>query len=239
MADEPEIGKWPSLIPEIYYDLISRVPPGVLLFLALLVAGSRLSLGQIQSVSFGAATILLLLLVLAGYTLGILMTPLADIFHRTYKRSVWRETISKQDFGPLVQLIDSNFNLCLPKNEKNELDVDKIERRHYDLLDRVMHDYLKGIDPQAKLILPKMRAEARLCDHLFVALLCVGRIMAYCLWVKHENLLIQQGTVILAVIGLIASRAAARYRTEHLIHRQFSFMRLATDQKPLKAYRAT
>jgi len=230
MGEEPDLGKLPSLIPEIYYDLIARVPAGAVLFLAIVLIGGQYSPDQLKSENFGSATVILVLLLLFSYALGILITPLASAFHRRYREAVWRQALCEHNYCSLVQLLEARFHLGLPKDQSGQVQLNSFQRKHYDRLDRLMHDYLKGADPQAKVILPKMRAEASLCDQLFVAFSCIALVGAYSLLVRHTSLGEHFGASLLVVGGLALAALGARHRNKRLIHRQFSFLTLVVGQ---------
>ncbi len=53
MFDETDITKWTGLVPEMYFDLIARVPPGTLFVVAALLYTGSLYAGQLQDLEGG------------------------------------------------------------------------------------------------------------------------------------------------------------------------------------------
>jgi len=229
LDDKPDLSQWPSVIPEIYYDLIARVPAGTLLFLVI-ASGGQPSLGKlISATSVGSAAVFLTLVLLAGYSSGILITRLGSLFHRTYRYRIWRRVLGgERGYAGLITTFNNQFpTLNLPTDDGGRVAVAMLQAEDVDRLDRVMHDYLKAKDPQAKVLLPKMRAEAALCDHLFVALIgSVVVVSCALLWSPQEGLADRLGILATFLAGSTLSAFCAPYRNERLIRRQFSFLTL-------------
>src|SRR5438270_12993644 len=93
MSDEPG-GTWNQLVPELYYDLIGRLPAGVV-FWILVGAWAAPTLSMAPTVEvpfehfpFGVAFVILLLL---SYVIGIVIVPISMVVHNCYRRWAWKK----------------------------------------------------------------------------------------------------------------------------------------------------
>src|SRR4030042_2021839 len=84
MSKEELPTKFAQLIPEIYYDLIARIPAGIFFALAIMGCGGLFSSGEIfdfqniKSLAFPPTVILIILLFGVGYLVGIITTFLGE-----------------------------------------------------------------------------------------------------------------------------------------------------------------
>jgi hypothetical protein len=92
---------------------------------------------------------------------------------------------------------------------------------HYLKVYRLMHDHLKALDPQPRVMLPKMSAEAALCENLVAVAL---------LWLLLLLVTTSPTLSIKLVLGILLAALLAffagfhRYRQS--VARHFSFFRL-------------
>ncbi len=245
MSTSSEASGWVSIVPEIYFDLISRVPPGTLLALgigwsvgAFNQEGVFARLPSLNAGWPGLITFLALFLP-AGYVLGLLMTGLAKLHQDRYLTKVWRQ--EEVLYGDLIARFRTKV-LSL-----GALDLEKLERlypgedgerivhsTYFQSLHRHIHDYVKYSMPEASALLPKMSGEANLCDNVVVAcclivIAVVLRPLAYLPSLDHFGSLFTlrrlQQLLILAGVVFVA-RAGAKFRHRQLIRRELSFLAL-------------
>jgi hypothetical protein len=95
----------------------------------------------------------------------------------------------------------------------------------YDGLDRAMHDILKERNEQARVILPKLRAEAALCHNAAGAAL---------LWLGLGFYFSGTATILVwpAAIIFVLSMIAGMFREYRLMRRQFTYLRRLHTNTP-------
>jgi hypothetical protein len=85
-----------SVIPEVYYDLISRVPPGVLVVASLyLLYVPRSSRINVEAITASGAALVLAGLLGSGYAVGLLISSLGDNIRQMHRRNDW-DVVSKK-----------------------------------------------------------------------------------------------------------------------------------------------
>lgn len=150
---------WASIIPEFYYDLISRIPAGLTLIAIVIIGG--ISSDQRQELITWLVSanhkdfpflLIFILLICAGYTISIPLSALGAIAHLIYSRKVWKNI--ENTFCNEIRLLEKHYNSGSDKTKLN----------------RLLHDDLKNRNPQAKVILSKMQSEVALCDNLAAAI---------------------------------------------------------------------
>lgn len=208
MSKEDLPTKFAQLIPEIYYDLIARIPAGIFFVLAIIGCGGLFLPGEIfdfrnlSGLDLAPTIILIILLFGAGYLVGIVTTFLGE-FLLPFRSHNWKKICPDHNkevgyfFGHIKESID------LPTKEGN-LDYSQFKKSHYDKLDRRMHDFLKKIDIEGKTILPKTLAEVVLCNNLFWSFLLdkgSGLAISLIMLMINENLIIE-GNISNAIHGL-------------------------------------
>jgi hypothetical protein len=162
-----------SLIPEVYYDIIARVPAGsllVLFALRTLIRGGAFSLPE-SSAWFTANGVSVLVVVCfimgLGGLVGILISPLANVCRNFYWKRAWLAATAKgpyQEITPkLKQLGFAGLPDCSAWATLSSAD--------FHGLDRWMYDFVQENSVIAKTLLPKLRAEADLCSYLGAAFL--------------------------------------------------------------------
>jgi len=227
---EDKLTQAASLVPEVYYDLIARIPAGLTLFLGgLLVTGvlesQAWSLETFRTFNWAPSAGLLALVLAASYVLGILVTPWGYPVRERYYHATWVRLLP--DYADLLAKHQGKFGMAIPLQDLQTGNVtDRLLRRLYG----GMHDYLKGSNSQANLILPKMTGEASLCEHLVpVSLALAGALIGSCLlrygWAAlNPNLLL--GVLSWLALGA-ASFRAGQFRYERLLRRHFDFLALS------------
>jgi len=217
-----------GLIPEVYYDLIARVPAGGFVVLALLgLYHPELYRTVIEGkIETGVAVLLVFVFSVLSYAVGLLLSPLGNwIVERFWCRIFAEASCKYKDLIPGIMKDLAIAYYPLPtkgssENSSSELAPEQISTSdQYGRIYRQLHEFLKEADPQAKVVLPKMQAEAALCANLtaglllvFVASVCRPRDMHLAL--------------VWTIIGLVLSIWGAWFRNKRLIHRHFSYFAL-------------
>jgi hypothetical protein len=156
-----------SLIPEVYYDLIARVPAGVVLAIA--AAQSILSsLGRsLDASAWLTANGILFLTTAAAFLglagiIGILISPIGDRMRSLYWRRSWTAVVVRGPFKAAGSTLRAAGCRLLPRNA----DWSKLTDSDLHGLDRWVGDYLRIRTSYARGLLGKMRAEADMCCYL-------------------------------------------------------------------------
>ena len=205
MSDSKE---WAGIIPEFYYDLISRIPAGMVLIAILAFSvlsgyqideiGKWLLGGEIGGFPF---VFVFILYFGASYAIAVPITILGPIVRLLYNRIVW-QTIK-----------------VLYKTELHELEQRYGERAETKKFYRLLHDELKVKDASARVLLPKLEAEVCLCDQMAVSF-ALGAIVLYANSVVSIKMI---STFIYIAIGFLI---CGGYRFHCLIARHISFSRI-------------
>ncbi len=212
MSDETILS---TLIPEVQHDLIARLIPGILLVSVLLWRYGFFSLVEIKA---GLATLLIMLIIVAGYCVSLLLTPFSGFLNSLCRRRRWSKSVSH---SKLIYVLDDKFDLDLPRNSKKEIEIDELELQQIAKLEYLTNDYLKEEDDYAGVILPKMCAEAELCANLSIALIVLAVFLGP--WLS-------QGAIELSWVSCLVllpvSLVATWHRNKRLIARQHSYLDL-------------
>jgi hypothetical protein len=253
--DSPSFGKLDGILPEFYYDLISRILPGALLIGGVIFFSGKIdsarALKLVLSLTSTAAFVILVVCGTAAYVLGILLS----VFHRgirwLYIPGVWRPLLVRyaglikerqQELG--LSHSDELFPDAVGPAAKRSLLARGKSRRIANAAVRSLvqplysplHDFLKTRDPQARLVLPKMSAETSLCDNLVVISLIISVIPLYRLmkaWPVAAP--VSQSSEIRTLLALwfisILCFVVARYRYAGLIQRHFAYWSILPKNK--------
>jgi hypothetical protein len=166
-----------SLIPEVYYDLIARVPAGTLLVLVALnyfLRSRGLAFPQISTwVSANSVSVLVAAVGMmgAGGLTGILISPVADLCRRLYWKRGW---ISVTERGPYREIDQKLKDLGV--SFSNRSTWVSMSSTDFHSLDRWMYDYIQEHSERARALLPKLRAEADFCSYMAAAFLILPAI---------------------------------------------------------------
>jgi hypothetical protein len=227
--DESSPAKVAALIPEVYYDLIARVPAGTFFLVALLVlyrptvyksfAGAR--------IETGAVLLLMFIVAIAGYSAGLLLSALGNLISWLF----WDRTFSdaNEKYENIVVRIEARLGIDPLQARSSRKKV----RNHNDCIYRRLHEYLKEVDVQAKVVLPKMQAEAALCCNFAAGVLIV--FVASVIELKHVSSL----GLLWTAVALALSVTGARFRSRRVIERHFSYFAqlVRPDEKAMAAGR--
>ena len=166
-------GAWGQLVPELYYDLIARLPAGIvfwLLVIALLFSTHpsltpSVSADTLQAIPFGS---LLVLLLVVAYVTGMIIVPMSVVVRRIYGSFVWRRLYVMHPARVRVL-----FERLAPDNFETRVPLEKVQRAHFDALHQLLYERVKLDHALAKILLPKMSAEVRLCENVVVVTMLV------------------------------------------------------------------
>jgi hypothetical protein len=241
MSSEAKDGEGPklapsSIVPEVYYDLIARVPAGVLLIcfsLEKLITEQHRSIPTITTwLSANSVPILLLgsLLIWVGGLVGILIAPLANRVKQAYWKRSWVAIVDKGPFSSASILLNSlGCRLVAEKTAWSSLSSSTIHG-----VDRWINDYLLQESQTARSILVKIRAEADLCANLAAALILLP-IVRIAIYIVLAHTSITPGTANRDIVTELAWGAVSwlfaflvcfpgAYRTQRLALRMLAML---------------
>jgi len=228
MSDEENpIKSWTGSVPEFFYDLISRVPPGVFLVIAVLVEYEVVKVDQAALFQDNGALVAFLgLLVLgAGYSIGIFLSAPGRYASRVYFSRVWKRH-SNDNTDLLKRFIElGKINLA------KKSDLTQLTNEEYLTIYRRMHDYLKFHNEHAKRLLPKMSAETSLCNNsaaAFTVWSIIHLIRSMYLFFSY-NVPIQWSWFVAVVPFILILLWIGKERYDRLISSHFSFLSLTLD----------
>jgi hypothetical protein len=168
MSDNDPTKTWITIVPEFYYDLISRIPPGMFLILGVIfeiLETHNKTISDYKDFNTAFVILFTILLLTAAYSVGLFINIPTKYLAMIYTAKAWRRVINdeKSLFKELKeQDIFKDFNFISPSTIK-EHEARRLFRR--------VHDLLKLKDNQAKVILPKLTAESSLCSNTAFALI--------------------------------------------------------------------
>ncbi len=214
---------WSNLVPEVFYDIISRIPAGAILIMTILSLSLNMPLtdpdkGALKIFSallWAPATIFLILLLVASYAVGLMLTAFGHIHYIIFwRKKLWREASGYYKIEAIAPWKEK-----LEKLASNQCDGDCI-----DIIDRDIHFWLKSRNPDAKRILPKMRAEAGLA-HNGLAACTLAIVFSLVVWKIQGGPIISHGThlAILALLWILFV-VAAPFRSRSYIRTQLTFL---------------
>ena len=167
-----------SLIPEVYYDLIARVPAGTLLVLVILhyfLQSRGLEFPQVSTwMSANSVSVLVTAVGLmgAGGLTGIVISPVADLCRRLYWKREWVAITEKGPYKEIDQKL-KELGVSFPDRSGWA----SMGSSEFHSLDRWMYDYIQENSERARALLPKLRAEADFCSYLGAAFLLLPVVM--------------------------------------------------------------
>jgi hypothetical protein len=223
ISDGGKAFTWASLIPEVYVDVISRIPPGTLFVLGLLYAVRPTlwrDLAPWQTTS-GASVqppyaLLFILLIGGGYSAGIMLTGFGSVLSRFYSHRQFKAVATA--FGK--ELLGWTWKLAysLPPPDC----WSSVTREQSEVLYRRQHDHLKARSPHAAALLPKMDAEAKLCRNTAAACLSLLILLPAIRWLRYHEFH-QMWLLLVLLLGGLVSYLCALHRNHNFIQRQFSY----------------
>jgi len=214
VPDEPS-GTWNQLVPELYYDLIGRIPAGVIFWL---LVGAWLAPTfttvplSIEHFPFGVAFVILLLL---SYVIGIVIVPIRLLVHNCYRRWAWKKLCA--GYAAELSCLTDRFRSDVRVSDAPP-DFVNMSMSETDAFQAFLHEDLKHNNAQARVLLPKMSAEVRLCDNLFTVGVGVGLAHLLTTWTWAQPIWVWCALA----IGILAL-AAAPYRYLRLLQRRIAY----------------
>ena len=225
--EQDKIAQAISVVPEIYYDMISRVPVGIMTVLGTVWLSPplrpTLDFEGLKDLGWAPTTVLVGLLLLTAYTVGLLLTQGGHWVYWMYHGALWREEIARHSdqYVPLIRMLNKKLDLHLSTNADTEWDVAALSGNAFSRLDHAIHDYLKRADPHSRVILPKLRAEGALCNNLVAGYVVL--FLMHAIWtVPAIDIGWRGGVALVLVLALTVS--AAWYRNGRVIERHFSLL---------------
>jgi len=234
----PEEKGWAGAVPELYFDLIGRIPPGLFLSVVLLVLTAS-NYGWLKADIAGSgwspSVIGFVLLVVASYSIGLLISPIGKRTNDHNWASAWEMAARKETF--LLQKAQPYLNLNVRFDDEDSWG--KLTRQERGLVFRHMHEVLKVNVPEAKLILPRLAAELTFMLNTRVAIGLASALLLFhwvfvnwpiwqrSIW-KSPNVYMAASALILAYL---ASHYSAKERTQHLVERHFAFLGVFVNDK--------
>ncbi len=232
-------------IPEFYFDLISRFPPGILVIVGLTLEFTPqgyLSKQDFLSVSASIVLLLLLFILVFAYVFGLVLASTAkEIFKRT-ALPIFERYRTKNDKEILWCAYHLNILELLRTDEQGK----RVQRPVIDykvedfwLFYRRLHDYLKNVDAQARLILPKLSAEHSLLINLSASLtllMAVHLLHNLDFYLRFGfTYFVPSYLFYLSWVGTIAWLwFGARFRFRRLLDSQLSYLEIVTNPRAPK-----
>ena len=195
-----------SMVPEFYFDLISRVPAGMSLILIVLAyippESSPLREWLVKHALDGTTSILILVMLLvASYSVSVPLTVFGALIHKSHRGVVCKH--AKVIFKPEVSNLENRYGCLLTD---------------YKFL-RLLTDELKSKSSHASFILPKMNAEVSLCNNLAAALMIS-------LFLSTAFSEVSSDAISFIIIVAIFSILGAAHRFYRLLVRQISYAKI-------------
>ena len=257
MSAEPpsaaELGKrLDTILPEFYYDLIARIIPGVVLVLGAVFASGTAepaaAFATLLTLAWAPVVLLLIIISIAGYVAGILLTYFQSGVRSSYSGAVWRVVLRQYRDVIIKRQDELGLNGLRTKLDECQLDASgRSSRRDRKAANRAirevtrplygeLHDLLKDRHPQARFVLPKMNGETGLCENTAVSLILVMLVaLVHTVTAPTGPVatrLVQAAATAFpfAVLALLFFRAAV-VRYEALLRRHFAFWNLIPEPR--------
>lgn len=240
------ISKVTTLIPELYYDIISRVTVGIIFEIGLFYLITEYqNIKPNKDWTFVFSPLLILLLViLFSYIIGLLIATISQTY----------QNFLRIGFNPTVDFVSINLKLGLKKKIIllvefilgfpfsllliKEYRFKRFKRAYIvklkALMDqsfpkieghqryRLCRDYVRFIDKEMGSVLMKMQAESNMCRNLAIAILLL---MIYSMIFGSQN------EIIVEWFGFSLSTTAYSSRRRILVESVFNYFVLLTDSK--------
>ena len=117
---------WYSAIPEVYFDVIGKIPPGAFLNLVLLgflISSPEHVPGALAKVEWGPALGLLMMLLFGSYATGLLIAPVGELANQCFWRSEWKK-LGKQNFH-LLKEVEKQLRLDFQLGKASDLEAEQ------------------------------------------------------------------------------------------------------------------
>jgi hypothetical protein len=204
-----------SLVPDLYYDLISRVIPGIAIVTILIsLAKGWGDLGRtLATLSIGSATIFVAAIGTMGYLSGMLCLPVGEFVRYLLTPFLWRAVVSSSK--TIVIKAEEEFGFPgLHSTWRPSM---------INMAYRVIHEKLRSTGERT-IVLSKMQAESAQCAVLvgFFLLLLTAISLGHCLPQTASTILQQSGVLWVGVVGFSLSFLALIFRSFRLWNRHLS-----------------
>ena len=218
MAEESAASSWASSIPEVYFDLIARVPAGAVILFAMTPKDLPIfSAKEFSAAEIGPAFALTASFIFFAYVLGLLLTFPSGVFAYGLRGGLWWWMFKmKMKVGPEypdLRSLAGTFGIDVP---------DQIRFPDFLRIEFDIHDQLRMRDESSRNLLAKMRAEAELCANLAAAFALLFVFWGgFCLrpWIDVE----MTRSYLLAAVA--SSLLVGGYRIWRLFDRQYYLLR--------------
>ncbi|NQU23528.1 MAG: hypothetical protein HQ567_19785 [Candidatus Nealsonbacteria bacterium] len=220
-----------TLVPEFFFDVISRIIPGTILILAVcyelkgFAEGGAFEIGRLLGSGVGVATCLLFLLLGVSQAVGLPLSVFGYLFQPLYFKRAWKSLGTKK-LEWLRQTLKNVLGLEFPEPAN-------MTNRHFQDLYENTHGYVKQHSAASKTLLPKLSAESALCNNLAAAL-----VVWLVVWLSN---CLPEGTafteagwmrLVCFLVGIVLLVFAARTRYRRLLRRQIVLLRNLIPNEP-------
>jgi hypothetical protein len=211
-------GTWHQLVPELYYDLIARIPAGMVFWLLVGLWTAPTWRDHLADVSmehfpFGLAFIALLIL---AYVIGIVIVPVSNAIQSCYKSWAWKRLCT--GYGMYITHLAERFLANTRLADAPPLEPMRMSPAEIHTFQGFLHEVLKHENTHARVILQKMSAEVRLCDNVFA--ICAGVVISRIVVVSSWQ---QPMWVWCATTAGLLAASAAPYRYLRLLQRRVAY----------------
>jgi len=211
-----------QIIPEISYDIIGRISPTVLLFLAILVdfgyfkPDKPLSIEKLLNISGGTWAALIIIIIGLGYAIGLVISNTSFILNYLFLTSVWKNTVGEETVMRVCKDLSKIYGKKYPEKWEN------FKRKDFLIIYTDSHDLTKRDSIYANNLLQKLSGE-----YLFFQTLSLASIIWFLFhWLNHKFIL-EDTFILLGLFLLTIFLAKERYK--RLILRQLAlFLYLST-----------
>lgn len=206
--------------PELYYDIFARVLPGSLFLVTVCLSTTSM---DIWKLSFP----ILLVLLGAGYAIGMIATPFGQYLLHANKVNRWQTRLNKLSENGYRIFLDTLAHLL--NRRLDRVLEESHDRRHWTqedlhVLEDIMHNYLKLENPHARLLLPKMLAESMMCFNLAVLMFAAVPMSIVGAVVLAGDFRTTVLTVLCELLVATVAWRAGPYRDGRLIERMFALL---------------
>jgi len=205
-----------TIIPEISYDIIGRISVGstflvmTAMDLGYLQIPKGLSINQLSSISGSSLVGYLILLAVAGYVIGLILSAMGYPLQKIYFRTVWKQHVGRERIVAACTYLQKISGISYQ-------DWDKLNDKELLRIYTDSHDLLKRSSVYANNLLMKVSGE-----YLFYQTMAVATLIWYSIHAFTKGLIWWQLLLSLIFSFMMIYFAAERYK--RLISRQLSLL---------------
>ena len=174
--------------------------------------------GELQRLSTPLLLAALILYLAFAYAVGLVLSSCGSLINDLYWVGIFRNVAGT--YAAVFRESCKEFGISAESGE-SVVKAALLSKQDCAKLYRMGHEYLKRNDLEARLVLPKMQAEAGLLTSLAYAV-----IFGYAAYIVIDRQLPSGSAVAMGVGLLVLCVWSARYRTQRLFERQFSYLAL-------------